>query len=66
MNNIVKIENHDEYKDDVLNSSKKDEGLKNLNDAVKIIDKTAGKGIIHKNKAANKKSNLYKYTNKLK
>ena len=50
----------------VLSSTKKDEGLLNLKNAVKIIDKVAGKGIIHKNKAANKKSNLYKHINKLK
>ena len=37
-----------------------------LNDVVKLIDKVAAKGIIHKNKAANKKSSLYKHTNKLK
>tara|TARA_Y100000590_G_C15685275_1_gene1001356 strand:- start:1553 stop:1807 length:255 start_codon:yes stop_codon:yes gene_type:complete len=50
----------------VLESTKKDEALNNLKDAVKIIDKVASKGIIHKNKAANKKSSLYKHTNKLK
>ena len=50
----------------VLSSTKKDEGLLNLKNAVKIIDKVAGKRIIHKNTAANKKSNLYKHINKLK
>jgi len=50
----------------VLSSTKKDDALSSLKDAVKIIDKVASKGIIHKNKAANKKSSLYKYTNKLK
>tara|TARA_B100000959_G_C14414983_1_gene392064 strand:- start:126 stop:380 length:255 start_codon:yes stop_codon:yes gene_type:complete len=50
----------------VLNATKKDEALNNLKDAVKIIDKVASKGIIHKNKAANKKSSLYNFTNKLK
>jgi len=50
----------------VLSSTKKDDALNSLKDAVKIIDKVASKGIIHKNKAANKKSSLYKYTNKLK
>ncbi len=29
-------------------------------EAVKIIDKAASKGVIHKNAAARKKSNLYK------
>ena len=50
----------------VLNATKKDEALNNLKDAVKVIDKVASKGIIHKNKAANKKSSLYNFTNKLK
>jgi len=50
----------------VLNATKKDEALNNLKDAIKIIDKVASKGIIHKNKAANKKSSLYNFTNKLK
>ena len=50
----------------VLNTTKKDDALNNLKDAVKIIDKVASKGIIHKNKAANKKSSLYNFTNKLK
>ena len=49
----------------VLNESKKDLAEKKLNEAVKLIDKVASKGIIHKNKAANKKSNLYKHLNSL-
>jgi small subunit ribosomal protein S20 len=49
----------------VLNEKKKDLAEKKLNDAVKLIDKVASKGIIHKNKAANKKSNLYKHINSL-
>jgi len=49
----------------VLSESKKDLAEKKLNDAVKLIDKVASKGIIHKNKAANKKSNLYKHINSL-
>ena len=49
----------------VLNESKKDLAQKKLNEAVKLIDKVASKGIIHKNKAANKKSNLYKHLNSL-
>ena len=47
----------------VLNEKKKDSAEKKLNEAVKLIDKVASKGIIHKNKAANKKSNLYKHIN---
>tara|TARA_X000000368_G_scaffold330696_1_gene267795 strand:- start:487 stop:738 length:252 start_codon:yes stop_codon:yes gene_type:complete len=49
----------------VLSENKKDLAEKKLNDAVKLIDKVASKGIIHKNKAANKKSNLYKHINSL-
>ena len=36
-----------------------------LKEAVSYIDKTAGKGRIHKNTAARKKSALTKYVNKL-
>ena len=50
----------------VLNSTKKEEAAKELNNAVKIIDKVASKGVIHRNKAANKKSSLYKHVNNLK
>ncbi len=49
----------------VLNEKKKDGAQAMLNDAVKLIDKVASKGIIHKNKAANKKSTLYKHINSL-
>ena len=49
----------------VLNENKKDLAEKKLNEAVKLIDKVASKGIIHKNKAANKKSNLYKHLTSL-
>tara|TARA_B100001094_G_scaffold151439_1_gene146642 strand:- start:416 stop:667 length:252 start_codon:yes stop_codon:yes gene_type:complete len=49
----------------VLIEKKKDLAEKKLNEAVKLIDKVASKGIIHKNKAANKKSSLYKYINSL-
>ena len=49
----------------VLIEKKKDLAEKKLNEAVKLIDKVASKGIIHKNKAANKKSNLYKHINSL-
>ena len=50
----------------VLNSSKKKEAEGHLKDAIKIIDKVASKGIIHKNKASNKKSSLNKFVNNLK
>ena len=50
----------------VLNEAKKKDAENYLKEAVKLIDKVASKGIIHKNKAANKKSSLYKHTNNLK
>ena len=50
----------------VLASKKKDDAMKELNSAIKTIDKVASKNIIHKNKAANKKSSLYNYVNSLK
>ena len=49
----------------VLATTKKDDGLKELSNAIKIIDKIASKKIIHKNKAANKKSTLFKHVNSL-
>tara|TARA_Y100000994_G_C15636235_1_gene419229 strand:+ start:794 stop:1048 length:255 start_codon:yes stop_codon:yes gene_type:complete len=49
----------------VLNTTKKEDALKELNVAVKTIDKIASKKVIHKNKAANKKSSLYKHVNSL-
>ena len=49
----------------VFATTKKEDGLKELNIAVKTIDKIASKKIIHKNKAANKKSSLYKHVNSL-
>ena len=50
----------------VLTTTKKDDALKILNGVVKTIDQIASKKIIHKNKAANKKSSLYKHLNNLK
>ena len=49
----------------VLNEKKKKEAQTGLKEAIKLIDKVASKGIIHKNKAANKKSTLYKHLNSL-
>ena len=37
-----------------------------LSKAQKVIDKVASKGVIHKKKAANKKSSVSKYLNNLK
>ena len=50
----------------VLSATKKEDALKNLSAAVSIIDKVASKGIIHKNKASNKKSTIYKKVNSFK
>ena len=50
----------------VLAIKKKDDAMKELTAAIKTIDKIASKNIIHKNKAANKKSILYKYVNSIK
>ena len=50
----------------VLETKKKDDAKKELTSAIKTIDKIASKNVIHKNKAANKKSALYKYVNSLK
>ena len=36
-----------------------------LNQAISIIDRVCGKGIIHKNRASHQKSNLTKYINSL-
>ena len=49
----------------VLNEKKKKEAQAGLKEAIKLIDKVASKGIIHKNKAANKKSTLYKHLRSL-
>ena len=50
----------------VLGSTKKEEGQPLKDQAFKVIDKVASKGIIHKNKAANQKSRITKYINTLK
>ena len=48
----------------VLEANKKDApGL--LVDAISVIDKICGKGIIHKNRAASQKSKLTKHINSL-
>ena len=41
-----------------IQSGEKDQAQKAYNDAVSVIDKTANKGLIHKNKAARYKSRL--------
>lgn len=50
----------------VTAAKKKEEAEKELKKAVKVLDRAAVKGIIHKNNAANKKSKLTKTVNKMK
>jgi small subunit ribosomal protein S20 len=50
----------------VLKTKDKKKAQEYLREAVSYIDKCVGKGIIHKNNAANKKSRLYAFVNKLK
>ncbi len=49
----------------VRETKAKADGQKALTVAVKYLDQTSAKGLIHKNKAANLKSSLTKYVNKL-
>ena len=49
----------------VLDSKNRKSAETLLRDAVSFIDKCAGSGLIHRNNAANKKSKLYAYVNKL-
>jgi small subunit ribosomal protein S20 len=51
--------------DEALKTGDKETVSKQLTASVKILDKTASKGIIHKNAAARRKSNLYKSYNQL-
>jgi small subunit ribosomal protein S20 len=50
--------------DEALNAADKAGALEIVKAAVKKLDKTASKGIIHPNKAARKKSRLMKKLNK--
>lgn len=49
----------------VMTSETKADAEAALNQAVSYIDRMAVKGIVHKNNAANKKSNLVKHVNSL-
>lgn len=49
----------------VLAATDKEEGEARLRKAVSILDKLAAKGIIHQNKAANKKAKLTRFVNSL-
>ena len=50
----------------VLSSTEKEDASSLKNQAFKVIDKVASKGVIHKNKAANQKSRITKHVNNLK
>jgi small subunit ribosomal protein S20 len=50
----------------VLSAKNKENAEKELKSAVSMLDKVASKGVIHKNKAANKKSRLTRHVNKMK
>ena len=47
-------------------SSNYDEAVTKLNNATKVLDKIASRGIIKKNTASNKKSSLSRFVNSLK
>jgi small subunit ribosomal protein S20 len=49
----------------VRSATTKEKGAAALLRAVSILDSLAGKGIIHRNKAANQKSKLTTFVNKL-
>ena len=49
----------------VLSSTSKDDATALKNEAFKVIDKVASKGVIHKNKAANQKSRISRHLNTL-
>jgi len=49
----------------VLSAKDKDNANEALNSAVSVLDKSVKSGLIHRNKAANKKSSLYKFVNQL-
>ena len=50
----------------VMNVDSKKDAQSELSKAQKVIDKVAAKGVIHKKKAANKKSSISKHLNSLK
>lgn len=49
----------------VLQTTKKEEGAALYRQAEQLLDKMAAKKIIHRNKAANQKSRLARFVNKL-
>ena len=48
-----------------ISSKKQDEAAGHLPEAIRALDKTVSKGVIHKNQAARKKSNLTRKVNRL-
>jgi len=50
----------------LLSAKDKETAQKQLKTTFSILDKVAGKGIIHKNAAANRKSRLTRHVNKMK
>jgi small subunit ribosomal protein S20 len=53
------------YIKQVLSTTSKEQGLEKFNKAASVLDKMVSKGIIHRNTAANKKSQLMKHVNSL-
>jgi small subunit ribosomal protein S20 len=53
------------YMKAVLTAKEKKEGIEKYNTAASIIDKLVKKGVLHKNTAANRKSQLMKHVNTL-
>lgn len=47
----------------VLNAKDKENANKALKSAVSVLDKSVKSGLIHRNKAANKKSTLHRFVN---
>ena len=50
----------------VRSTTEKEKAVSELRKTVKLLDQLAAKGIIHKNMAANNKSSLTQFVNKLK
>jgi small subunit ribosomal protein S20 len=53
------------YIKQVLSTTSKEEGLEKFKKASSALDKMVTKGVIHRNTAANKKSQLMKHVNSL-
>lgn len=53
------------YTKKVLLAKSVEDAKKALTEAIRVIDKAASKGIIHKNTASRKKSRLYMFVNKM-